>query len=67
MILHVIAKNVYGRVLFYPADEAAEKIAHAMGIKAFSESQIKDLKKAGLKFIQVPNPDLVSHISNSSH
>lgn len=47
--MYVKTKNVYGRELVYPACMISEKFARLLGVKSFSDNQLRDIIDLGYK------------------
>lgn len=45
--IYVKTKNVYGRELVYPSCHISEKFARLLGVKSFSDNQLKDILGLG--------------------
>lgn len=45
--IYVKTKNVYGRELVYPSCHLAEKFARLLGVKSFSDNQLRDILELG--------------------
>lgn len=45
--IYVKIKNVYGRELVYPSCHLAEKFALLLGVKSFSDNQLKAILELG--------------------
>lgn len=47
--MYVKSKNVYGRELVYPACYLSEKFARLLGVKSFSDSQLRGILELGYR------------------
>jgi hypothetical protein len=47
--MYVKTKNVYGRELVYPSCMISEKFARLLGVKSFSDNQLRDIIELGYK------------------
>ena len=47
--IYVKTKNVYGRELVYPSCHLSEKFARLLGVKSFSDNQLRDILELGYK------------------
>lgn len=47
LTIYVKTKNVYGRELVYPSCHLSEKFARLLGVKSFSDNQLRDIIELG--------------------
>jgi hypothetical protein len=52
----VYVRQVYGRPMVYPANEAAQKFADLLGVKTFAHRQLQGIEGLGFVVNQVADP-----------
>jgi hypothetical protein len=52
----IFSRVVYGSQKLYPANEAAHKFAHLLGVKTFSDRQVDLIKDLGFEIQAVQDP-----------
>jgi len=67
MIVQVFYRNVYGRVLCYPANDNAAILAKIAGKGTFTNEEVKLVEMLGFKVETVLDPRLPSHETNTHH
>jgi hypothetical protein len=53
----IFSRVVYGAQKLYPANEAAHKFAHLLGVKTFSDRQIGLIQDLGFEIQAVQDPN----------
>lgn len=62
----VYVRMVYGKLLFYPANDVAQVFADLAGVKSLSGREVSLAMRLGYFMFQVPDPKAVSALNKAA-